>query len=206
MHLSFCMYPGQVLASSSEERNMSISMVLVQCEDTLKTCIEVTKVTNTMLEAERVDEILDKPTKKRLEKAKKKADAKFLLAVLKCLELPGFALLLESLEQIGDENHRTALTTIATYIPYLHLPTSKTSEAAKKIKRIHTVYFKPTKHCDVPSDPEQALASLNIADKLPHNSSQSVVPTILPSAELSELSEPPVNRHVNPISPPDSHD
>ena len=161
------------MASSSETR-LSIPMVLVQCGETLKTHIDVIKVADTMLKSEKADEILDKDTKKRLEKSKKKADIMFLLAVLKCLKLPEFALFLESLEEIGDDNHRTALTTVATHIPVLSLPSPETSEAAKKIKRIYTVYFKPTKHRDVPSDPEQVLESLTITDEPPHDSSQSV--------------------------------
>lgn len=107
-----------------------------------------------LYKTEKADEILGKTTRKRLDKSMKKPDIKLFLAVLKCLKLPGFALLLESLEQIGDENHLTALTTIATHIPNLSLPTSpqddaaKTTlhdEAAKKVKRVHSAYFKPTK-------------------------------------------------------------
>lgn len=180
----------RVMASSNEER-MSIGMVLVQCEDTLKTHIDVTKVADTMLKSEKADEILDKTTRKRLEKSKKKADVKFFWAVLKCLELPGFALLLESLEQIGDENHCTALTTIATHIPNLSLPTSPqdrlTSETVEKIKRVHSVHFKPTKHRDVPEQVLSTMESLTIADEPPHDSSQSVGIIILPCTKQTEI-------------------
>lgn len=174
--------------------SMSISMVLVQCEDTLKTHIDVTMVADTMLKSEKADEILDKTTRKRLDKSKRKADIKFFLAVLKCLELPGFALFLESLEQIADENHRTALTTIATHIPNLSLPTLPedplTSEAAEKIWRIHSDHFKPTKHRDVP---EHTVESMTTADEPPrHDSSQSLAKTILPCTEHTEIHSAPV--------------
>ena len=184
--------------ASSEER-ISIGMVLVQCEDTLKTHIDVTKVADTMLKSEKADEILGKTTRKRLDKSMKKPDIKLFLAVLKCLKLPGFALLLESLEQIGDENHLTALTTIATHIPNLSLPTSpqddaaKTTlhdEAAKKVKRVHSAYFKPTKHRDVPEQVLSMVESLTISDdplSLRHDSSQSLQTTILPSTEQTEI-------------------
>ena len=149
-----------------------------------------------MLKSEKADEVLNKATKKHLEKSKNKADTKFLLAVLKRLELPGFALFLESLEQIGDKNHLTALTTIATHIPSLPLPSPETSEtaiseAAKKINRIYTVFFKPTKHRDVPSDSEQVLAveSLIISDEPPLDFSQSVRTTVLPGTIQPEQTE-----------------
>ena len=182
-----------IMASTSEER-MSIGMILVQCEDTLKTHIDVTKVADTMLNFEKADEILGKTTRKRLEKSKKKADIKFILGVLKCLELPGFALLLESLEQIGDEKHRTALTLFATYIPNLSLPPTSPqdpliSEAIEKVERVHSVYFKPTKHHDVPEQVLSTMESLTIGDaESPgHDPGQSIQTTILPSAERTEI-------------------
>lgn len=148
-------------------------MVLVQCEDTLKTHLDVTEVTQKMLTAEKADVIMNKSTKKQLEKSKRK-DIKYLLAVLKkYLDFPGFVLLLESLEQIGDKNHLTALTTIATHIDYLSIPTPADdpliAEATKKLRRIHDVHFKPTKHLDVPPDPELSQSSdmlgiLNVAE------------------------------------------
>ena len=177
--------------ASSEER-ISISMVIVQCEDTLKTHVDVTKVADTMLKSEKADKILGKTTRKRLDKSMKKPDVKLFLAILKCLKLPEFALLLESLEQIGDENHLTALTTIATHIPNLALPTSpqddaaKTmlhDEAAKRVKQIHSVYFKPTKHRDVPEQVFTMVESLTISD----DSSQSLGTTIPPSTEQTEI-------------------
>ena len=181
------------MASTSEER-MSIGMILVQCEDTLKTHIDVTKVADTMLNFEKADEILGKTTRKRLEKSKKKADIKFILAVLKCLELPGFALLLESLEQIRDEKHRTALTLIATYIPNLSLPPPSPqdpliSEAVEKVKRVHSVCFKRTKHHDVPEQVLSTMESLTIgnAESPGHDPGQSIQTTILPSAEQTEI-------------------
>ena len=192
------------MASPSEER-LSIGMVLVQCEDTLKTHIDVTKVADMMLKSEKADEILDKTVKKHLEKSKKKAESKYLLAVLRRLKLPGFVVFLESLEQIGDENHLTALTLIATHIPSLSLPTSPQdpiiSEACKKVKRIHSDHFKPTKHPDVPPDPEQILGmmeSLTLAEESPDASSQSVGTTILPSTkqpEQTEIQSPAVYSH-----------
>lgn len=149
------------MATSSDLR-MSVSMIVTQCEDTLKTHLNVEAVTRLMLSDEKCDEILGKTTKKYLEKSPKKG-IKFLLAVLKKLELPEFVLLLESLEQIGDEKHLTALTTIATHIEYLTPPTSSDkllTEAIDKLKRIRDTHFKLSEHPDVPVDPDSISEDL----------------------------------------------
>lgn len=173
------------MATSSELR-MSVSMVVTQCEDTLKTHLDVEAVTGVMLSDEKCEEILGKTTKKYLEKSPKKG-IKFLLAVLKKLELPGFVLLLESLQRIGDEKHLTALTTIATHIEYLTLPTSSDkllTEAVDKLKFIRDAHFKVSEHPDVPMDPESVnddleTPTLDAPTRVPNDSVQTTVTQIV---------------------------
>lgn len=151
------------MAATSSGLRMSVSMVVTQCEDTLKTHLDVEAVSRLMLSDDKCEEILGKTTKKYLEKSPKKG-TKFLLAVLKKLELPGFVLLLESLERIGDKKHLTALTTIATHIEYLTpLATSSDrslTEAIDKLNRIRDAYFKSSEHPDVPVDPDSISEDL----------------------------------------------
>ena len=154
----------------SGELRMSVSMVVTQCEETLRTHLDdsvVATVTRAMLSAEKSDKILGKATKKYLEKSMKKG-VRFFLAVLKKLELPEFVLFLESLEQIADKKHVTALTTIATHIEFLIPPPTSESEldsespkdsllteAIGKLKRIREDYFKISRDPDVPIQDSQ---------------------------------------------------
>ena len=157
-------------ASSASEVRMSVGAVVVQSEDTLKSHVDVARVVHVMLNSEKSQEILDDVTRKYIEKSVKKG-IKFFLAVVKKLELPGFVLFLESLEQVGDSKHLTALTTVATHIPFLSLPTATpenplTTEAIEKLKKIHGTHYKSTKHLDLP-DPEHSQLSLSdIAESL----------------------------------------
>ena len=157
------------MATSSEER-ISVSMLVTQCEDTFKTHLDVEKVCSTMLTSEKTGgNILSKTTTKHLKKFTRKGTVNQFLGVIKKLELSEFVLFLESLERIGDPKHLTALTTVATHIPYLSLPDKSPIDTlmAEKLSQIHEVHFKTTRHLDV-EDPVQSqisheMESLNVS-------------------------------------------